>query len=363
MGPIRSTEGDVYVDAVAILQEIAPESLSLVERRYQILTTIHALSPVGRRILAQSVGQSERSLRRELDRLKELGLVAANHHGVTLTSEGFRVLESLQVLIRDTHDIGSLERQLTDCLGLNRLIIVPGDSDKDSLVKTELAKAAKRHLVEVLQDGNVLAVSGGTTLSEVGEAFGSEGKGISRQVTVIPARGGLGEDVNIQANSVAAKLAQGLGGTYRLLHAPDTVDPSFLKTLLSEPRIRHLMALIRRADVLLHGIGTAEEMAKRRGLDEEQLMHLIAEGAVGEAFGYYFDPQGNIVFSTASVGLQLEDLAQIPKKIAVGGGRSKAWALLSVVSAGYCDVCITDEGAARRLMNLIKKKEETENGY
>ncbi len=348
------------MDAVAILQEIAPESLSLVENRYRILAAIHALAPVGRRTLAQALGQSERSLRRELDRLKELGLLDSNHHGVFLRTEGFRLLGSLQVLIRDSHDIGSLERDLQVSLGLNRLIVVAGDSDKDSFVKTELAKAAKRYLVEVLHNGDVLAVSGGTTLSEVGQAFGPGS--IGRKVTVIPARGGLGEDVNIQANSVAARLAQGLGGTYRLLHAPDTVEPAFLKTLLSEPRIRHVIALIRRADVLLHGIGTAEEMAKRRGLDEEQLMHLISEGAVGEAFGYYFDPKGSIVFATSSVGLQLEDLARIPRKIAVGGGRSKAWALLSVVSAGYCDVCITDEGAARRLMSLIKKREETENG-
>ena len=38
--------------------------------------------------------------------------------------------------------------------------------------------------------------------------------------------------------------------------------------------------------------------------------------------------------------------------IAVGGGRSKAWAILSVLSAGNCHVCITDEGAARKVMKL-----------
>jgi len=93
-------------------------------------------------------------------------------------------------------------------------------------------------------------------------------------------------------------------------------------------------------------------MARRRGFDDASLMELIAEGAVGEAFGCYFDAQGNIVRNTTSVGLRLEDLERIPLVITVGGGRSKAWAVMSVLSRGYCDVCITDEGVARRLMSI-----------
>ena len=113
-----------------------------------------------------------------------------------------------------------------------------------------------------------------------------------------------------------------------------------------------MIALGRRADILLHGIGTAEEMARRRGFDDASIMDLIAAGAVGEAFGCYFDAQGRIVRNTTSVGLRLEDLERIPLVIAVGGGKSKAWAVMAVLSRGYCDVCITDEGVARRLMSL-----------
>jgi central glycolytic genes regulator len=54
----------------------------------------------------------------------------------------------------------------------------------------------------------------------------------------------------------------------------------------------------------------------------------------------------------------MEDLATIPLIIGVGGGKSKAWALLSVIRLGYCDVCITDEGAARRVIQILKSKEE-----
>jgi len=202
----------------------------------------------------------------------------------------------------------------------------------------------------VLEDGQILAVSGGTTLAGVAESVRLHD--VRKRVTVVPVRGGLGEDIKIQANTIAVALAEGLGGSYRLLYAPEDVRPANLEQILSEPRIRSVIALGRRADILVHGIGTAEEMARRRGFDDASIMDLIAAGAVGEAFGCYFDAQGRIVHNTASVGLRLEDLESIPMVIAVGGGRSKAWAVMAVLSRGYCDVCITDEGVARRLMKL-----------
>lgn len=50
----------------------------------------------------------------------------------------------------------------------------------------------------------------------------------------------------------------------------------------------------------------------------------------------------------------MEDLAKIPLVVAVGGGKSKAWAVLSVLHLGFCDVCITDEGVARKVIHIIK---------
>ena len=62
--------------------------------------------------------------------------------------------------------------------------------------------------------------------------------------------------------------------------------------------------------MLLHRISTAEEMARRRGLHDDHVMQLIVNGAVGEAFGYYFNDLGEVVYSTASVGIRMEDLAK-----------------------------------------------------
>lgn len=342
------------MDSLIALQQLVPELEDILERRYALLKVIHNLAPVGRRQLAFQLGSSERIIRSELDLLREQGLVITSSLGVSLAPQGELILNNLQHMVREFHDLSYLETTLARAFGISRMIVVPGDADLDPGEKNDLAVATAQFLQQTLHDGDVLAVTGGTTLAKVAEAFPTAE--FTGNVTVVPVRGGLGEDVKIQANSVAVRFAEGLGGNYRLLHAPGDVLPCYVEQILSEPRIRDVIALGRRADVLLHGIGTAEEMAKRRGFDEETIMRLIAEGAVGEAFGCYFDTQGNIVYNTTTIGLRLEDLEKIPLVITVGGGRSKAWAVMSVLSRGYCDVCITDEGVARRLMTLKELK-------
>src|SRR5690554_2532972 len=336
--------------SLGALQQLVPELAGLLDRRYSLLRIIRNQGPIGRRFIAAQMGGSERVIRSELDVLREQGLLHTTSLGMQLTPEGEKVFLELEDVVRDFYGLEQLEKKLAAALGVERMIIVPGDCDKDSATRKDLARAAADYLCQVLEDGQILAVSGGTTLAGVAESVRLHD--VRKRVTVVPVRGGLGEDIKIQANTIAVALAEGLGGSYRLLYAPEDVRPANLEQILSEPRIRSVIALGRRADILVHGIGTAEEMARRRGFDDASIMDLIAAGAVGEAFGCYFDAQGRIVHNTASVGLRLEDLESIPMVIAVGGGRSKAWAVMAVLSRGYCDVCITDEGVARRLMKL-----------
>ncbi|MBC8923120.1 hypothetical protein IAI17_35635, partial [Escherichia coli] len=94
--------------------------------------------------------------------------------------------------------------------------------------------------------------------------------------------------------------------------------------------------------------GDALAMAKRRHTGEDVLEKIIHRKAVGEAFGYYFDEQGEVVHKVPTFGLQFEDLAQIPHIIAVAGGTSKAKAIKSYMkSAPKNTILITDEGAAK----------------
>ena len=141
-------------------------------------------------------------------------------------------------------------------------------------------------------------------------------------------------------------MARKTGGDYRLLHVPDRLSEEAYQTLVQDPQIQALVAANRGSRIVLHGIGDAMAMAKRRKSKETEIDSLRAAGALGEAFGYYFDRSGQIVSKIPTVGLRIEDVRQAEAVIAVAGGRSKAFAIASVLRGGHRGVLVTDEGAA-----------------
>lgn len=329
-------------------QKIAPELIETLQRRYNILRTIHFLQPIGRRGLADRMGMGERIIRGEVDFFKGQGLVETQPDGMRVTLAGEELLTGLERFDAYLLGLGALEQELEKRLGLEKAIIIPGDSDQDELIKMAMGRAVGNYLNSVLNDGSILAVTGGTTLAKVVSALPD---GLQRRnVLVVPARGGLGEEVELQANTIAARLAVKLGASYRLLHAPDNLGEEAMALLSRDPKIKELVDLVKGAHILLHGIGVAREMARRRGVDAAEMKKIMEEGAVGEAFGYYFDANGRIVHTTGSIGIHLEDLGNIKKTIAVAGGTSKAKAILAVLSSGYQHVLVTDSAAAEKMV-------------
>jgi central glycolytic genes regulator len=127
-----------------------------------------------------------------------------------------------------------------------------------------------------------------------------------------------------------------------------------MEKLTEDPKIQEVLQGIRKANILIHGIGDAMEMAKRRGTSEENLRLLEEKEAVAEAFGYYFDKDGKIVHQANSVGLRLQDLEKIPLIIAIAGGKDKAKAIKSIAASKKQHILITDEGAALELLKLCQ---------
>ena len=126
---------------------------------------------------------------------------------------------------------------------------------------------------------------------------------------VVPARGGLGDNVELQANTIATVLAQKLGASYRQLYVPDCVSEDILNSILKEDiGVRAVVDIIKQADILVHGVGRASVMARHRRLGSEVIAKLEADGAVGEAFGQYCALDGRQVYMTNNAGLMLQDL-------------------------------------------------------
>lgn len=337
-----------------LLRKIAPELISTVEERYIILRHIQYAQPVGRRALASLLNLGERAVRAQTEFLKTAGLIEVSALGMKVTVEGQTMLKDLANYVKLQHGLTTLENELATSLRINKVVIIPGDSDTDEAVSRELGRAAASVLAEYLGNNMTIAVSGGSTVAQVAKAV----TGNFPSTTIVPARGGLGERVEYQANTIAAVMATRLGGHYRLLHIPDGVSEEALEVLLtSDDHLAGVIAMVKHADVLIHGIGQAAAMAGRRRMDPAIVAQMTDEGAVGEALGHYCTVKGKVVHVTSSLGLTLNDLAEIGVVIAVAGGRAKAEAIVAVATAGGQDVLVTDEAAAKAIQTIINKKQ------
>lgn len=338
------------MDAIqlSIARRVVPELLEVLQERTRILNRIALLQPIGRRALAVELGTTERILRAEVDFLKQQGLLTAQAAGMSLSIEGQSLLEELNQVLAVLDGRSELSSMLSRKLGIPHVIVVNGDSDEEGWAKNTLGLEAAQYLRSVLKPDDVLAVTGGSTMAAIASKMPNTGGKLP--VKVVPARGGLGENVAFQANTIASELAAQLGGTSVMLHVPDRLSEETLQLIVKEPLVQERLQEIREATVVVHGIGEATRMAERRRSTEEEVQVLRNRGAVAEAFGYYFDADGRIIYEMNVVGLRIGDLKHMRVVLGVAGGHSKAEAIAAAAKAYKMDVLVTDEGAARRLV-------------
>lgn len=333
---------------IEIQQKLLPDLLVVMKQRYEILQNIRFTQPVGRRALAVNVGLTERVLRSEIQLLKDQQLVNVHSSGMTLTDEGVQLVEQLYDAMREVIGLSKLERAVKQKLGIEHCIIVPGDSDETPWVKKEMGRACVQQMKKHLKEQSIVALTGGTTISAVSEMMTPDP--VSKEVLFVPARGGLGENVENQANYITAKMAERANAKYRLLYVPDQVSEEAYVSLIEEPSIKEVLAYIRSCTMVIHGIGEAVAMATRRNTSVQDMLKIEERQAVAEAFGYYFNRNGEVIHRVKTIGLQLEDLSTVPYCIAVAGGSSKAAAIHAYMKQAQTAILITDEGAAKQLL-------------
>lgn len=337
-----------------VQMQIVPDLLLVMQKRYEILRSISVMEPVGRRTLANVLGLTERTLRSEVDFLKKQQLIDIQTSGMSITEKGYMLMYQLEETMRYILGINLLESKLTELLQIQEVVIVQGDSDSNSLVKNEIGKACAERMKRELEKDNIIAVAGGTTMASTAEML-TPGLSNEKSLLFVPARGGLGEEVYNQANVICAKMAERTGGSHSVLYAPDQIGREAYESLMKEPSIKENLRLLKSANIVLHGIGDAIIMAKRRGTSAENMQKIKAQKAVGEAFGYYFNEEGEIVHKVPTIGIQMAELSSGGRKvIAAAGGKSKAKAIMAYMkSAPKTTILITDEGAAKAILEGI----------
>ncbi|WP_197276578.1 sugar-binding transcriptional regulator [Clostridium massiliamazoniense] len=339
-------------DIIKLQKKIIPELVELLEKRYLILRTISYNQPVGRRVLANKVDLGERIVRTEINFLKNQGLIEINTPGMTVTEEGENILDSLKDFIHEVKGLSKVEVEIKKILNIKEVIVIPGSVEEDKNILQDLGKAASQYTKKIIKSGDIVAITGGSTVKEVVDSFPKLQN--LHDVLVVPARGGMGKKVETQANTLCATLAQKLNGSYKMLHIPENISSELMQSLFNQSDIKEVFDLIRKANLLIYGIGRADKMVLKRGISDEKQKELIELGAIGEAVGCYFDKNSNVVSISSAPGISIKELSEAREHIAVAGGKGKVEAIISALYNNNKAVLVTDEAAAEEIIKNMK---------
>jgi len=191
------------------------------------------------------------------------------------------------------------------------------------------------------------------------------------QPSWIPMIGGLGEaEQYFQVNELIRALQRKLGGISHSLHAPALVESQNIKkALFSDSGIQSVIKNWQDLDLAIFGIGSIKPrkpshppLLHIKYLPDDDRKEILLSNAVGDILSRFYDLTGKpCEFSSNHriIGITLEQLVKVPFALAIAGGEYKAEAILGALRGGYLNGLVTDESAAKKIIELIQSEETT----
>jgi len=244
------------------------------------------------------------------------------------------------------------ERQLVERFGLRDAVVVP--ADESGRLRQHLGQAAAVYLERILQDGDVLGIGSGATVSEIPNYMSP---GHHARCVVVELIGGLSRtDRTVNPYDCSWRLAEVLGARSEHLQVPAMVEnASIMEVLLEDSVTRAALERAARCDIAVVGVGQLHSpiRATMDYVPASMLNDLAAAGAVGDILLRFFDAEGHPVpaaFDDQVIGLTLDQLKRVPLVIGVGGGLDKAAAIAGALHGRLVDVIICDQTTAATVL-------------
>jgi lsr operon transcriptional repressor len=290
--------------------------------------------------IARRLSVSRASVGRMLDRARKVGLVSIN-------------------LNADHLDAFEVSSELRRTFSLTEALVVP-DHDKEPadhhLLNARLGLGGAQFMSTHLRPGGTLGVGWGETVSRV---IASVNFGAVGPVHMVTLTGGVDGYLQTILSSKGESGTEPEATTATIIPTPIVAStPRLAAALKAEPAIQQVLTQACGVDQAIVGVGTpaADATIVQMGYlaaDDVRLLH--DRGVVGDILGQFFDADGQVVnlpIHERRIGIELSDLASIPKVVGVAGGLHKAEAILGALRGGFLDVLVTNELVALRLLQL-----------
>ena len=251
-----------------------------------------------------------------------------------------------------------LERELQTMFGLTDVRVAQRVLGSSARIESQVGTQAAQLLLDRVKDSMTVALSWGHALQAMVYAATADH---DYAVTLVQLVGGLSSvDNEISGAELVRELAVRLGASYRLLHAPASLESSETRhALLAEPSIASALSDARHADMAFVGIGTpghgsSSAILGNLDLSAEEERAFWEAQPVGDVAARYYDAAGHPIRGAVEdriVAVTLEELTRIPNVVGVAYGRAKTPGVLGALRGRLIDSLVCDETLARSLVS------------
>ena len=315
-------------------------------RKLSRIAYLYYIEEVNQATIAKRLGYSKAKVSRLLRQARESGLVE-----ITIHSPEPKVFE--------------IELDLQNQYNIDEALVIPYVSDDFNVTMQAIGKIAADYLLENLQDGDTVCISGGKAISALVSNLETTK---FNNVKIVAATGGVQGQMSVDVNTLAIDMAQRLNAKAYLLHAPVLVDSiEEHDALVSMRQVSEIIEMARQAKFALVGVGSVQPNTSSYldmpYINETDREHILKDyRACSEILAFLVDDEGELCvpeYNKRVIGISLEDLKKIPVSVAVSGTKSKIQPLQCALKGGYINRLITDEVAAKGILtssNVIPSK-------
>lgn len=244
---------------------------------------------------------------------------------------------------------------LGERLGLDEAIVVPGGAGPDDTAKA-VGAALGTLLSGAVQDGMTIGVGWGRTLTASLATFSPPRRERAKVVSLL---GGLVEVTVSNPTEFTWRLASQLGAECIMFPAPLLVDSAEtrerLMTRCGLDRIDRTAEAMDLAVLSVGDISSAATSLSRGLLTPGEIEELVARGCVCDLMCNFLDANGASVdhpLNERVMSVDLDKVARAGHVVIATGGAARAPAILAARARVGCNTLVTDEHAARRLLDL-----------
>ena len=222
-------------------------------------------------------------------------------------------------------------------------------SDSEDFTANNLGKFAAPYITEFINNSKIIGINPGLSVERTIRHLKNQGIQVSKEHKVVPLMGGIDFNDNspyAHPNEITKELGEVLNCEYFYLNCPAVIEQRNLRDqLIKERSISEVIKLWDNIDLAIMGLGVADERSKLFKLfGEKSRRKIIKSGAVGVINISYFDENGNFIplYEDHKIGITIDKLKKIPKKVVICSGKFKARALIGALKGSFINILITD---------------------